>query len=121
LLRPAGRAAIYADSFWYSSVGGHIHRAPWEHLYRAPSELKDELTPERWDVYCNKLNRMTIIDFIEAIRSVGLIVLQMNVNRDPNIRKLPEVLPRIRERMNVTPTDLSIMSIGCELCFEENL
>jgi SAM-dependent methyltransferase len=121
LLRPGGRIAIYADSLWYSSLGGHIHAGPWEHLYRTPWELREELTPYLWDVWCNKLNRMTITDFVEAIRSVGLIILQLRVIPDPNIRRLPELLPRIRERMQVTPTDLSILSIGCELCFEENL
>ena len=30
LLRPGGRVAIFADSLWYSSLGGHINREPWE-------------------------------------------------------------------------------------------
>ena len=40
---------------------------------------------------------------------------------DPNLDRLADRLPRIRELGWVSPTDLSIESIGCELCFEENL
>jgi SAM-dependent methyltransferase len=121
LLRPAGRVAIFADGLWYSSIGGHIGGEPWAHLWRAPSELHAELSPNRWNVLCNQLNRMTVTDFIQAVRSSGMIVLQLQLGVDPNIASLPDYLPRIRERISVSPTDLSIVSIGCELCFEENL
>ena len=50
-----------------------------------------------------------------------MIVLQLGLRRDPNLAQLGDYLPRIRERIDVSPTDLSIVSIGCELCFEENL
>jgi SAM-dependent methyltransferase len=121
LLRPGGRVAIFADSLWYSSLGGHINREPWEHLWRAPEELKELLPAKRWHVYCDQLNRMTVVDFIEAVRSVGMLMLQLKVGRDPNLRRLPELLPAIQERVTATPTDLSAVSIGCELCFVENL
>jgi len=121
LLKPAGRVAIFADGLWYSSIGGHIGGEPWCQLWRAPQELSAELSPDRWDVYCNKLNRMTATDFLEAARSVGMIVLQLRLGRDPNLAQLADYLPRIRQRVDVSPTDLSIVSIGCELCFAENL
>ena len=70
---------------------------------------------------CNQLNRMTVTDFLQAVRSTGMIVLQLELGRDPNLASLPQYLPRIRRRIDVSPTDLSIVSIGCELCFEENL
>jgi SAM-dependent methyltransferase len=121
LLRAGGRAALFADGLWYSSIGGHIPKGPWEHLWRDPRELHEELTAERWNVFCNQLNRMTAVDFLEAIRNVGMVVLQFRLGRDPNIAQLPEILPRIRERLDVAPADLAVVSIGCELCFPEHL
>ena len=70
---------------------------------------------------CNKLNRMTAADFLEALRSVGTVVLQLRLGRDPNLSRLSDYLPRIRERSDVSVSDLSVVSIGCELCFAENL
>jgi SAM-dependent methyltransferase len=121
LLRPAGRVAIFADGLWYSSIGGHIGGEPWEHLWRTPQELQSQLSRERWNVFCNQLNRMMVTDFLQAVCSVGMIVLQLRLGCDPNIAQLADHLPRIRQRVNVSPADLSIVSIGCELCFEENL
>jgi len=121
LLRPGGRVAIFAGSLWYSSIGGHIGRGPWEHLSRTSEELKPELSARHWDVLCNQLNRMTVTDFLQAVRAAGMIVLQLRLGPDPNLDQLADHLPRIRQRINVSPTDLSIESIGCELCFEENL
>jgi SAM-dependent methyltransferase len=121
LLNPGGRVAIFADALWYSSLGGHIGKGPWEHLWRAPGELKDEIEPKRWQVFCNQLNRMTVTDFLAAIRSVGMVTLQLRLGRDPNIARLPELLPLIRQRCSVSVADLSVVSIGCELCFVENL
>jgi SAM-dependent methyltransferase len=121
LLRPGGRVAIFADGMWYSSIGGHIGGDPWEHLWRSPSELHAKLPPNRWQVFCEQLNRMTVTDFLQAVRSTGMLVLQMRLGVDPNIALLPDYLPMIRERVSVSPTDLSIVSIGCELCFEEHL
>ncbi|MEZ5120464.1 MAG: class I SAM-dependent methyltransferase [Solirubrobacterales bacterium] len=121
LLKPRGRIAIFADGLWYSSIGGHIRGEPWEHLWRAPAEIK-QLHPERWEYYCNHLNRMTIVDFLEAVRSVGMLVLQLNTGRDPNLTRLSEHLPAIRDQIDtVSPTDCSIVSVGCELTFPEHL
>lgn len=121
LLNPGGRVAIFADALWYSSLGGHIGKGPWEHLWRPPDELKAEIEPKRWHVFCDQLNRMTAADFLAAIRGVGMVVMQMRLGRDPNILQLPELLPRIRERCAASVSDLSVVSIGCELCFEEHL
>jgi SAM-dependent methyltransferase len=121
ILRPGGRIALFADGLWFSSIGGHIGGDPWGHLLRTRQELRSELTRERWNVLCNQLNRMTVTDFLEAVRSAGAIVQQLQLGRDPNLALLPGLLPRIRARHNVSPTDLSIVSIGCELCFEEHL
>ena len=124
VLRPCGRVGIYADGLWYSSLGGHINGAaggkPWEHLWSTPQDLHAKF-PQRWNVLCNQLNRMTVTDFLEGVRSVGLIVLKLELRQDPNLALLSDYLPRIRERTDVSPTDLSVISIGCELCFEENL
>ncbi|HEY7961926.1 MAG TPA: class I SAM-dependent methyltransferase [Solirubrobacteraceae bacterium] len=121
LLNPGGRVAIFADALWYSSLGGHIGKGPWEHLWRAPEELKREIAPKRWQVFCNQLNRMTSTDFIAAVRSTGMLIMQLRLGRDPNIAQLPELLPLIRERCSASVADLSVVSLGCELCFEENL
>jgi SAM-dependent methyltransferase len=120
-LRPQGRIAIFADGLWFSSLGGHIGKGPWEHLWRSAEDLKPELSERQWDIYCNQLNRMTVIDFIEGIRAVGAVVLRLVTGRDPNLRELNSYMPRIAQQMAVSPTDLSIVSIGCELCFPENL
>jgi SAM-dependent methyltransferase len=125
LLGPGGRVAISADSLWYSSAGGHINGGqyggePWEHLWSTRQALHAKF-PGRWRVLCDQLNRMTVTDFLNAVRSAGMIVLQLELRRDPNLLRLRDYLPRIRERIDVSPTDLSIVSIGCELCFEENL
>jgi hypothetical protein len=64
---------------------------------------------------------MTVVDFIEAVRAVGLIVLQLRLGVDPNLSQLPALLAEIRRAVNVSVTDLSVVSIGCERCFEENL
>jgi SAM-dependent methyltransferase len=83
LLKPSGRVAIVADSLWWSSNGGHIKRDPWEHLWLEPAELKQELHPFHWDVYCNQVNRMTTTDFIEALRAVGAVILQFQAQARP--------------------------------------
>jgi SAM-dependent methyltransferase len=121
LLNPAGRVAIFADGMWYSSIGGHVGLGPWEHLWRNPRELKDEITDPRWRVYREQLNRMTAVDFMAAIQATGMVVLQMRLGRDPNLTRLPAILPKVQRQMTASPTDLSIVSIGCELCFVENL
>lgn len=64
---------------------------------------------------------MTCADFIEALRSVGAIILQFNMNADPQLHYLPALIDRIRSRVQVSPTDLSVVSVGCEICWEENL
>jgi SAM-dependent methyltransferase len=121
LLRPGGRAAIFADGLWFSSIGGHVPGDPWDHLRLSPTELKERF-PGRWYVVRDQLNRMTIVDFLEAVRTVGMLVLQLHTRPDPNLGRLPAVLPEIRGRLPaVSPTDCSIVAIGCELCFEENL
>lgn len=121
LLRPGGRIAIFADGLWYSSIGGHIGKGPWEHLFRSAAELEPELTERQWRVYCTELNRMTVVDFLEAIRAVGVLVLQLTLGRDPHLADLPPLLDEIQREIHVSPTDLSIVSIGCELAFPEHL
>jgi SAM-dependent methyltransferase len=123
LLRSNGRVAIFADTLWYSSIGGHIggEQEPWEHLWRTPEELRAQLSNRYWGILCNQLNRMTVTDFVQAVRSVGMIVLQLRLGRDPNLARLSDYMRRIRQRIDVSPTDLSVVSIGCELCFVENL
>ncbi len=89
LLNPGGRVAIFADALWYSSLGGHIGKGPWEHLWRAPQELKEEIEPKRWHVFCNQLNRMTSTDFISAIRSVGMVICSCGWGAIPTSHSFP--------------------------------
>jgi hypothetical protein len=64
---------------------------------------------------------MTCADFIEALRSVGAVILQFNLKADPHLHYLPALIDRIRSRIQVSATDLSVVSVGCEICWEENL
>ncbi|MFS2004302.1 class I SAM-dependent methyltransferase [Duganella sp. CT11-25] len=120
LLRPGGRIAIYADGLWFSAIGGHLGRTNWEHLWMTPEAIKEQF-PERWNAYRGNLNRMTAADFLNAVRDVGALVLQFKIRSDPFLPKLAPLLEQIRARQQVSPTDLSITSIGCELCFMEQL
>lgn len=120
LLRPGGRIAIYADGLWFSAIGGHLGKTNWEHLWMAPREIKEQF-PERWNAYMNNLNRMTAVDFLQALRDVGALVLQFSVRSDPYLPKLAPLMETIRARQQISPTDLSITSISCELCFLEHL
>jgi SAM-dependent methyltransferase len=120
LLRPGGRIAIYADGLWFSAIGGHLGETNWEHLWMAPHDIKERF-PERWHAYMNNLNRMTAVDFLQALRDVGALVLQFSVRSDPYLAQLAPLMDAIRARQQVSPTDLSITSIGCELCFLEHL
>ncbi|WP_167223084.1 class I SAM-dependent methyltransferase [Massilia rubra] len=120
LLRPGGRIAIYADGLWFSAIGGHLGKTNWEHLWMAPHEIKEQF-PERWHAYINHLNRMTAVDFLQALRDVGAVVLQFNVRSDPYMRNAAPLMDAIRARQQVSPTDMSITSVGCEICFLEHL
>lgn len=120
LLRPGGRVAIFADGLWYSSIGGHIRAAKWEHLWKPPTQLKAE-HGRHWPTWRDKCNRMTCEDFISALRAVGALILQYRMNADPRLSHLPDVLDKIRASVEVSPTDLSVVSIGCEICWVENL
>lgn len=120
LLRPGGRIAIYADGLWFSAIGGHLGRYDWEHLRMSPEEIKAAF-PDRWNAFRNHLNRMTTNDFLNAVRDVGLLVLQFKLRSDPYLPKMAAHMEQIRSRAQVSPTDMSITSIGCELCFLEHL
>ncbi|MET0383581.1 MAG: methyltransferase domain-containing protein [Burkholderiaceae bacterium] len=120
LLRPGGRIAIYAEGLWFSSTGGHLGRFNWEHLWMAPRAIKERF-PERWNAFRSNLNRMTAADFLQAVRDVGAVVLQFSVRSDPHLPKLAPLMPQIVARQQVSPTDMSITSISCELCFLEHL
>jgi SAM-dependent methyltransferase len=120
LLRPGGRIAIYADGLWFSAIGGHLGRCNWEHLTMSPHDIKTQF-PARWHAFKSNLNRMTSVDFLQAIRDVGAVVLQFHVRSDPYLSQLAPLMPEITARQQVSPTDLSITSISCEICFLEHL
>ena len=120
LLRPGGRVAIYADGLWYSSIGGHTGTAKWEHLWKPPPQLKAE-HGRHWPTWRDKCNRMTCEDFLSALRAVGALILQFRMNSDPRLPHLSGVIDKIRANVEVSPTDLSVVSIGCEICWMENL
>lgn len=120
LLRPNGRVAIYADGLWYSSIGGHTGTALWEHLWKSPTQIKAEHA-RHWVNWRDRCNRMTCEDFVAALRAVGALILQLRMNSDPRLQHLPRVLEKIRANVEVSPTDLSVVSIGCEICWMEHL
>lgn len=120
LLRPGGRIAIYADGLWFSANGGHLGLSGWEHLWMSPEEIKTRF-PARWPAFKSRLNRMTAADLLQAIRDVGVLVLQFQVRSDPHLAQLAPLMAQIRARQQVAPTDLSITAVGCELCFVEHL
>lgn len=120
LLRPKGRIATYADGLWFSSIGGHLGLDGWEHLCLPDEEIRQRF-PDRWRGYKRDLNRMTCIDFMSALRDVGAVILQFKFRTDPNVHRIPEMIETMRAKQEVSPTDLSIVSIGCEICFVENL
>lgn len=120
LLRHGGRIAIYVDAMWFSSTGGHLGMHCWEHLWMTREEIKTAF-PGRWPAFTARLNRITAVDFLQAIRDVGALVMQFKTRRDPYLSTLPPLLDLIRSRQQVSPTDMSITAIACELCFVEHL
>lgn len=120
LLRPGGRVSIYADSLWYSAIGGHLGTANWEHLWMSEQEIKDAF-PARWHAYKHNLNRMTCIDFMSALRDSAALIKQFNYRSDPYLANMPALLGKIQAKQPVSLTDLSITSIGCEFCFLETM
>lgn len=120
LLRPGGRIAIYADGLWFSGIGGHLGTDNWEHLWMSEAEIR-EAFPARWHAYKRHLNRMTCVDFMNAVRDVGALVLQFRFRSDPGLKQIPALLEKMRAKQELSPTDLSITSIACELCFIEQL
>ncbi|HSW05528.1 class I SAM-dependent methyltransferase [Aquabacterium sp.] len=120
LLRPGGRISIYADGLWFSSIGGHLGRDNWEHLWMSESDIRQNF-PARWPAYKSHLNRMTCVDFMNAVRDVGALVLQFRIRSDPYLKRMPMLIDKMRAKQELSPTDLSITSIACELCFIEHL
>lgn len=120
LLRPKGRIAIYADGLWFSSIGGHLGKTNWEHLWMRPEQVKIEY-PARWNAYISALNRMTAVDFLQSVRDVGAVVLQFSLRSDPHLAQLAPLLDAIHAQQQVSPTDMSIMAVACELCFIEHV
>jgi SAM-dependent methyltransferase len=120
LLRPKGRIGIYADGLWFSSIGGHLGMDNWEHLCLSEVAIREQY-PTRWNAYKRHLNRMTCIDFMSALRDVGAVVLQFRFRIDPRVHAIPALLDKMRAKQEISPTDLSIVSIACEICFVEHL
>jgi len=79
LVAEDGRIAIFTDPLFYSSSGSHLPHRPWEHLWGDVAGM-DEIP----------LNRMRLIDFLEAVRQSGLVLLNLRIVPDRNLRSLPD-------------------------------
>lgn len=116
-LRRGGRAAIHVDGLWYSSLGGHLGVRTWDHLILTRAQLKEKY-PDRWN-YPNRCNRITTVDFFEALRTVGAIIFQLRINHDSTVAD-HEAMGKIRAANPVSPTDLAISGVFCEIAWLEH-
>jgi SAM-dependent methyltransferase len=120
LLKPKGRVAVYADGLWFSSIGGHLGTENWEHLWMSEEGIK-ETFPKRWFAYKRNLNRMSSVDFLSALRDVGAVIQQFRFRTEPHMHRVRDLMDKMRAKQELTPTDLSIIAVGCEFCFLEHL
>jgi SAM-dependent methyltransferase len=114
LIEPGeGRIAIFTDPLLNSSHGSHMAIGPWEHLHVPAPELEARAESEHaWRQY-ETLNGMTLIDFLQAVRDSGYVILQLFVVPDRAMDELQERLPVLPRDVSVT--DLALEGIGIEL------
>lgn len=126
-----GRIAIFTDPLYYSSAGSHLPVEPWEHLWGAPEPLRQRLlgaVPSHHALHRLdlpeylfseiSLNRMRLGNLLDAVRSSGLVMLNLRLLRDRRLQDLPACLDRLetlRREEKVTVTDLAIEGIAIEL------
>lgn len=125
-----GRVAIFSAPFYYSSGGSHLPTEPWEHLWGEPAALREKLLASgklpaghplevlELTEYLDReicLNRARLGDYLEAIRRSGLSYLQLSTVPDRCLSQLPLYLDRIRGKLTLDVTDLTIAGFGVEL------
>ncbi|HEV2851985.1 MAG TPA: methyltransferase domain-containing protein [Thermoanaerobaculia bacterium] len=126
-----GRVAIFTDPLYYSSAGSHLPVEPWEHLWAAPEPLRQRVLGavpphhalHRLDLpeYLFSeisLNRMRLVDLLEAVRASDLVMLNLRLLRDRRLQDLPAHLDRlegVRRGEQVAVTDLAVEGIAIEL------
>ncbi|HEV8581246.1 MAG TPA: class I SAM-dependent methyltransferase [Thermoanaerobaculia bacterium] len=126
-----GRIALFTAPLYYSSSGSHLPAEPWEHLWEAPSSLRQRLLaalPPRHPLqdlelrdYLDReisLNRMRLADLLAAVATSGLVVLNLRLVRDRRVQDLPTYLDRLAPALReeaVTVADLALEGVGLEL------
>ncbi|HKH47520.1 MAG TPA: class I SAM-dependent methyltransferase [Thermoanaerobaculia bacterium] len=125
-----GRVAIFSAPFYYSSGGSHLPTEPWEHLWGEPAALREKLLVSgklpaghplevlELTEYLDReicLNRARLIDYLEAIRRSGLSYLQLSAVPDRCLSQLPRYLDKIRGKLALDVTDLTVGGFGVEL------
>jgi SAM-dependent methyltransferase len=130
-LAPNGRIAIFSAPLFYSSTGSHLTHEPWRHLWDDLAELRRSLERDRelparaaefqdLEAYFQDgitLNRYRFIDFVEAIRASGLVILRLTLLPDRNLDRLAQYLPQVRRMLgdSVSVQDLTSEGIGIRL------
>jgi SAM-dependent methyltransferase len=126
----SGRVAVFTDPLFFSSAGSHLPVRPWEHLWGREPEVRRRLlaeglgphhplsrmTLERYMGQEITLNRMRLVDFLAAVVSSGLVLLNLRLVRDRNLDQLGLYLERVRAAAgDLSPADLAIEGIAAEL------
>lgn len=127
----SGRIAIFTAPLYYSSAGSHLPAEPWEHLWQEPTALRRRLLgqlPPRHALrdldlpaYLDgeiSLNRMRLVDLLEAIRASDLAAVNLRLLRDRRLEDLPTYLPRlkaIRRGQGLAVADLALEGLAIEL------
>jgi hypothetical protein len=113
------RIVIFADPLFFSSAGHHLRAGPWEHLIQSAETLEATVPPRQWEAYRTGLNGMTITDFLDAVRSSGLILMDLGIVSDRALDRFAKLHPLISPGLK--PMDLCCEGIACTLAFPENI
>lgn len=114
LLRQNGRVAIFADPLFYSSMGSHLKVEPWQHLME---DVRSLVPASGWEEYKYGLNRMTVTDFLGAVRESGLVLIKFSTVPDRNLRRLKLAVNKIGHY----PMDLGLEGVSALAAFPEHL
>jgi hypothetical protein len=108
------RVAIFTDPLFYSSAGSHLPIEPWQHLWDSEEMFRNKVDDWLWTEY-KYLNKMTVTDFLNAIRVNNFSVLKMSTVKDRNLGLLQMYKSKIVNNIRVSDMDLSIEGISIEL------
>ena len=126
-----GRVAVFTDPLYFSSAGSHLPIQPWEHLWAEPAALRSRLLPDlpprhplhelELAAYLDDeitLNRMRLVDFVDAARQSGLAFLNLQLIVDRALATLPARRAAIAARWSAevgATADLALEGIAAEL------